>query len=87
MSYNPFDIKDLWDITKIQNFYNPLSPFYINRNNKSSTKIKDIISRKPKKEYIRTKEDDEEDKFVLIVCIIGFVGALLLYEFVLKKYQ
>lgn len=50
MSYNPFDIKDLWDITKIQNFYNPLSPFYINRNNKSSTKIKDIISRKPKKE-------------------------------------
>lgn len=86
MSYNPFDPKDLWDITKIQNWSNPLSPFYMNRNNKSATKIKDLIPRKPKKEYIRTEQDDKEDNFVLIVCIIGYVGALLLYKFVLKKY-
>ena len=86
MNYNPFDPKN-WDITNPQNLLNPFSPFspfYINasRNKKVNNNIK-----KPKKEYIRTEKDDENDKIALIVCIIAIIVAYILSEFVLKKYQ
>lgn len=83
MNYNPFDPKN-WDITNPQNLFNPFSPFYINasRNKKANNNIK-----KPKKEYIRTEQDDKNDKFAFIVCIIAIIVAYILSEFVLKKYQ
>lgn len=83
MSYNPFDQKDLWDITKFQNHFNPLSPFYMNpnRNKNANNNIK-----KPKKEYIRTEKDDENDKIAIIVCTISIIVAYILSKFVLKKY-
>lgn len=86
MNYNPFDPKN-FDITNPKNFFNPFSsfsPFYINasRNRNVNNNIK-----KPKKEYIRTEKDDENDKIALIVCIIAIIVAYILSEFVLKKYQ
>lgn len=84
MSYNPFDFKDLWDITKIQNFYNPLSPFYTGRNRENATKIKDLIPRKPQKKYIRTEEDEKEDIILFVMCVIGILIAYIICNLVIK---
>ena len=75
MSYNSFDPKDLWDITKFQNFFNPLSPWYIDDNN---DKNDNDNNKKPQKKYIRTKEDDENDKVALIVCYWIYRGFTII---------
>lgn len=81
MSYNPLDIKDLWDITKIQNLSNPLSPFYVRTHYKHDNYVK-----KPKKKYKRTEQDDKNNNLLCTILFIIYIVASVFYQFVLKKY-
>ena len=82
MSYNPLNLKDLWDITKIQNLSNPLSPFYVRPYNNHGNYVK-----KPKKKkYIRTEQDDKNNNLLCMILFIIYIIASVLYEFVLKTF-
>jgi len=86
MSYNPFNLNDLCNPTKLENYINPLSPLnqcLRNNHHASSDNSSNRYYQEPKKKYEKTKEDEQSDAIiaviVFIIFIIGTIGGTIGY--------
>ena len=85
MSYNPFNLNDLCNPTKLENYINPMSPLnqVLRNNNDSSRRNSNSYYQERKKKYIKTEEDYQSDLFisciVIIIFIVGTIGGTIAY--------
>jgi hypothetical protein len=85
MSYNPFNLNDLCNPTKLENYINPMSPLnqVLRHNNHSSSSGSSSYYQERKKKYIKTEEDYKSDLFIsyvfIIIFIAGTIGGTIAY--------